>query len=252
MIFKRKKAIPVESPVLVVDALGIATQIRDCDATGLMELSERLDGQYHGFRAMIPFRFVATGPKWVIGSSEFDTFRLNDMFVLFATKAHPDAIHRHALAASLLYHALLTKGFIPRGGLGFGLVLRGQESILGSGFIDAYAEAEKRKDPTRNVCAIQVSNEFIARVPNSKMTRSLLCVYEQRFFLNPRALIDPDMGEFNNGRILGLLKSAGANSEKLDATSRFLNEFQDYKAIDQPDPHSLAFVHSWLGDQDKK
>ncbi len=251
MLFKRKKSIPVESPVLVVDALGIAAQIRACDAGALMALSERLDGQYYGFRAMIPFRFVATGPKWVIGSGEFDTFRLNDMFVLFSPKTTQDAIHRHALAASLLYQALLTKGFIPRGGLGFGLVLRGQESILGSGFIDAYTEAEQREDHTRNVCAIQVSNKFMGRIPNSKRTHSFLCFYEQRIFLNPRGLTDPEMGEFDNDRILGLLKSAGANKDKLDATSRFLNEFEDYEAASRPGSRSWAFVHSQMANRAK-
>jgi hypothetical protein len=119
------------------------------------------------------------------------------------------------------------EAFVPRGGLGFGLVLQRNQSLLGQGFINAYCTAEKRDVSTRHICAIQVSPAFLARIPRSTNAFRLLCFYEGSFFLNPRFLVDPEMGEFDNERNLRLLSSGGANQEKLDSTDTFLCEMED-------------------------
>ena len=242
MIFGFRKPAPSDSPILVVDALGFSSRIKACDMESLVRLSDRLDKQYHRFRAKVPFGLAWVTAKRVFGTREFSTFRLNDMFVLFCEKVMKDAPHRHLVASSLLFHVLLLEGFVPRGGLGAGLVLRKTDSILGGGFIDAYEASEKRPDAIRNVCAVCLSTEFLARVRPSSMTYKLLCFYEGRFFLNPCALTDPEMGKFDSDRILQLLRSSGANVEKLNATERFLQEFEDYDAAQRLGSRSWEFV----------
>ena len=243
--WSKKKKAPVESPVLVVDALGIAARIRSCGSRELVDLSQQLDNQYHGFRSKIPFRFVTVGRTSVTGSGEFGTFRLNDMFVLYATQPHPDAVHRHLVSTSLVYHSLLLHGFIPRGGMGYGLVLRSEDSLIGNGFVDAYEAAEKTRLPhIKNICAIHLSPSLFVRVGNSRMSNNLICYYEQSFFLNPHGLTDPDMGAFDSARILQLLDSAGANTEKLQATKKFLNELEDYKTAELPGSKFRMFLDS--------
>jgi hypothetical protein len=222
-----RNRLPADSPILVVDALGFASKIKSCDRDSLMLLSERLDRQYHRFRAKTPFGMVLVTAKRVFGSGEFSTFRLNDMFVLYSERPRKDAAHRHLVASLLLFQVLLIEGFVPRGGLGAGLVLRKKDSLLGAGFIDAYEASEKRIEGLRNICGIHLSREFLARIHPSTMAYKLLCFYEGSFFLNPRALTDPDMGQFDNKRILQLLRAAGANDEKLNATARFLTNFEE-------------------------
>lgn len=252
MLFRPTKKVPVDSPVLVVDALGFAAKITSCDSDALIRLSNLLDRQYHAFKAKIPFGIMLVAAKWVLGSREFSHFRLNDMFILFSEKSNSDTHHRHAVASSLLYHALLLEGFVPRGGLGAGLVLRTEDTILGQGFIDAYSASEKRPHAVKDVCAIHVSEEFIRRARPSRITYQLLCFYEGRFFINPRALTDPDMGAFDNDRIIGLLRTAGVNAEKLDATERFLREFEDYEAAQRPGSRSWESVRSALAVEGKR
>ena len=244
MVFRPRRRVPVDSLILVVDALGFASKINACDKDELTRLSEQLDRQYHRFRAKIPFGIALVTPTRVFGSREFSTFRLNDMFVLIREKARRDAPHRHLVASSLLFHTLLLEGFVPRGGLGAGLVIRRRDSILGNGFIDAYEASEKRPEAIRSVCAIRISEKFLARMPPSRKTSQLICFYEGSFFMNPRALTDPEMGGFDNGRILQLLTSAGANAEKLSSTERFLREFEDYEAALRPGSRSWSFLNS--------
>jgi len=160
------------------------------------------------------------------------------MFVLFSKKPDDNAVFKHLIATALLYHILLLEGFIPRGGLGFGLVLQGQQSLLGNGFIDAYAAAEKRDIATKDVCAIQLSDQFVARMPRSEKAYRLLCFYEDALFLHPHGLVDPEMGAFDDDRILQCLRSAGVDKTKLDATERFLANLEDYDAAAKPGSRS--------------
>ncbi len=238
MFFGRKPKTPQNSPVLVVDALGFANRIEAADATELAELAEELDSQYHRFRAKIPFAAVIVTSRRVLGTREFSTFRLNDMFVLFSEKLRSHFALRYLVTSSLLYQQLLLESFVPRGGLGFGLVLQRNGSVLGQGFIDAYRMAEKRHPSVRHICAIEVSPQFLLTVPNTEQAYRLLCFYKDRFFVNPRLLVDPDMGEFDDLRILELLRSAGANREKLTATEAFLRDLEDYDAALQPGSES--------------
>lgn len=239
-----RKNKPFISPVLVIDALGFSARIKSCDIEGLSHIGQRLDRHYHQFRASIPFGVVVTTPNRVYGTSEFSTFRLNDMFILFSDRArdYGDAIHRHLVATSVLFHSLLIDGFIPRGGLGFGPVLRSKDSILGGGFIDAYEASEKRSAILKNVCGVQLSLNFLMRLPRSTMTYKLISYYEGAFFLNPLVLVDPDLGPFNSERLLKLLEVAGANREKLDGTARFLSDSEDFDAARLPNSRSWNFA----------
>lgn len=183
---------PVLTPVLVVDALGIAGRIASADAPCLAELSETLDRQYLRFRAKIPFRIGAMLFGRVWGSGEFSTFRLNDMFLLYSTKEAPDYSLRYLVSSVLLYQTLLLGAFIPRGGLGFGLVLQGKQSVLGSGFIDAYGMVEQRPESCKDICAILASPAFLTGMQHTAKAQRLLCFYEGRFYVHPRALVDPE------------------------------------------------------------
>lgn len=238
MFFRRKTKASNSSPVLVVDALGFAHRIQRADACALRELGERLDQQYQAFRAKVPFAAVLVTPWGVLGSSDFSTFRLNDMFVLFSKQTREDLSFRYLVASSLLYQQLLLGEFVPRGGLGFGLVLHRGDSLLGQGFIDAYRASEMRDESVRHVCAIQVSCDFLATIPNSEKSWRLLCLYEDCFFLNPRVLTDPEMREFSDERVLRLLEEAGANRTKLNGTEMFLRNLEDYDAALQPGSRS--------------
>ena len=76
------------------------------------------------------------------------------MFVLFSERTKDDIAVRYLVSAVLLYQVLILEGFIPRGGLGFGYVIKSEGFIIGPGFIDAYRVAEKREPRFRNICAI--------------------------------------------------------------------------------------------------
>lgn len=240
-----KKPTPFLSPVLCVDALGIAQRVSAADAKTLEQLNDVLEKQYFHFQSKIPFAFVAVFFGRVWGTREFSTFRLNDMFILFSRKQRADSATRHLIAASLLYQVLVVEGFIPRGGLGYGLVLAARRSILGGGFIDAYDAAEKRSDALKDICAIQLSRRFIGEMyGGSRNVFRLVCFYRDAFFINPRVLVDPEMGRFDNKRILDLLIEAGANQDKLSATEAFLSELEDYEAAAKPGSRTSAFLRS--------
>jgi hypothetical protein len=247
MAFWFTKPKPVDSPVLVVDALGFTAKIKSCGKAELQQLSGVLNHQYHRFRSKIPFQIVGVTPTRVFGSSEFSAFRLNDMFVFFSEKPATDAPHRHLVSAVLLQQVLLLEGFIPRGGLGFGLVLRSDDSLLGGGFIDAYEAAEKRPERLRHICAIMLSRSFLARVPRTAFSSRLLRFFDGAYFVDPLAFTDPDMGQFDNERVLQLLKDAGTDDTKMAATKRFLDESEDYEAAAKPGSRSWKFVHSHGG-----
>lgn len=232
-LFKSKQ--PALSPVLVVDALGIAHRIATDDQDVLLGISEKLNQQYYAFRAKVPHKLALVTKRRVFGTREFSTIRLNDMFVLFSERPTRDPALRHLVSASILYHQLLLSGFIPRGALGYGLVLRRGDMILGGGFVDAYHHAEKRNGSTKDVCAIQISPTFFRAIPNTEHAYRLLCLYEGTFFLNPMALTDPDLGSFDSDRIVSLLERSQTNQTKMTATKRFLSQLEDYDAALRPD-----------------
>ncbi len=237
MPFFRSKQ-PALSPVLVVDALGIAHRIATKDKDVLLGISEKLDQQYYKFRAKVPHKLVFVTKRRVLGTRDFSTIRLNDMFVLFSERPTRDPALRYLISASILYHQLLLSGFIPRGALGYGLVLRRGDVMLGRGFVDAYHHAEKRDQVTKDICAIQVSVDFLRVIPNTEHTYRLLCLYEDTFFLNPMALTDPDLGAFDADRIMSLLERSQTNQSKMTATKRFLDNLEDYDAALQPGSRS--------------
>ena len=80
---------------------------------------------------------------------------------------------------------------------------------------------------------IQLSPRYVALIA-SPSTYRLLCFYCGCFFLNPGALVDPEMEEFGKNRIIRLLQSAGANDEKLKATEHFLDTLEDYDSAIHP------------------
>ena len=244
-----RKPRPVESPVLVVDALGVSERIASCDSGALSELADELDQQFYSFSSRLPNRLVIATRSSVFSSRQFSSLRLNDMFVAFSTKAMPDPVLGYLVAASMLYHQLLLAGFIARGGLGFGTVLRRRDMILGNGFLDAYRASERRSDLTKHVCAIEVTPRLLAQIPNCERAWRLLCFYNDRFFVNPTCLVDPDMGEFTAERILGLLKSSGVNGEKRSATAEFLEKLEDYDAASRPGSRSRDFTRRALSDE---
>jgi len=229
-----RKPIELDSPVLVVDALGFSAQIRSAGVDGLKELALRLEQQYHMFRAKVPHRAMLVGRKCVWGTNEYATLRLNDMFILHAGKPLDDLIVRFMLCGSMLFQTTLLTGLVPRGGLGAGAIYRSRDILIGNGFIDAYESTEARDASSKDICAIQVSPSFLKQMPNTKRAWQLLCFYEGHFYVHPWSLVDPQMGPFSPERILHLLKNAGANKTKLNATEMFLNQLEDYEAAKKP------------------
>lgn len=241
---------PNNSPVLIVDSLGMGQRIEASAEDDLSSLADELDSQFHRFQAKVPHALVVVTRQRVFGTREFSTLRFNDMFVLFSERPLPEPALRYMVSGLILYHQLLIAGSIPRGGLGFGAVLRKRDMVLGTGFLDAYRMAEKRSDEIRNVCAFAISPSFLAHITNSEHSYRLLCLYNNHFFLNPRSLTDPDMGKFDNSRILSLLRQSGANPEKLEATRHFLENLEDYDAAMLPGSRSRSLT-GWVPlDQD--
>jgi hypothetical protein len=226
--------VALDSPVLVIDALGFTQRIRAAGSKGLAELAERLRGQFHSFQAKIPFEMIAVGRDHVVASDELATLQLNDMFVLHATRPLDDMKIRFLVSGSMLFQQMLIHGQVPRGGLGFGPIHRSRDFLIGNGFLDAYEAAEKRSEHSRHICAVLVSPAFMAVIPNTKHAYQLLCFYRGRFYIHPWRLTDPQMREFSPGRILTLLADAGANKQKLEATRIFLDELEDYETAMQP------------------
>lgn len=225
---------PFRSPVVVIDALGIAEQIEKANEHELILLADKLDAQYHQFKLRIPNSIVVDTKKDIRGSSEFSSLRMNDMFIVYSENEMPDISLRYMVTSSILYQQLLINGFIPRGGLGVGLVYKRNDLLLGDGFINAYHAAEKRGDQYKDICAIQVSLKFFQSVPSSERAYRLLCWYEGRYFINPICLHDPDIGKFDRVRVLRCLEQAGTNERKLRATEKFLNEYEDYDQAMKP------------------
>jgi len=231
-----------DTPVLVVDALGLANEIKSSDGAGLLRIVERLDRQYRQFRAKVPHRVMFVHRWGVLGSKDFATIRLNDMFVVYSPRRVADPALRYLITSSLLYQTLLRAEVIPRGGLGFGPVVQSKDLVLGAGFIDAYETSEKRADGFRDICAIKISAQFLRRVPPSKKAWKLVCFYKGQFFVHPFRLVDPELGEFDKERILSCLRAAGVNSEKLLATEQFLEGLEDYDAAESPTSKSRRFA----------
>ena len=220
---------PVLSPVLVVDALGMSSKIDLCrDPVSLANLATELDRQYHGFKSKVPHRFVVVGRKHVFGTRDFSSLRLNDMFILYTGRMVKDLPGRYLVAGSILYHQLLQSGYIVRGGLGYGPVVRHRDLLLGRGFLDAYRMAEKRSKAVRDVCGILVSPSLYLFISWSEHWCRLLCFYEDHCFLHPMGISDSEMGEFDEERILRCLHEAGADKDKLKATKCFLERLEDY------------------------
>ena len=220
---------PVLSPVLLVDALGMSSKIDECrDPRSLTDLVETLDAQFHGFQSKIPHKAMLVTRKRVYGTRDFRSLRLNDSFILYSDRLVDDLPGRYLVAGSIVYHQLLRTGYIVRGGLGFGPVVRHRDLFLGRGYLDAYRMAEKRSERVRDVCGIIVSPSLYLFICWSEHWCRLLCFYEDHCFLNPMALTDPDLGKFDQERILRCLSEAGANSAKLTATERFLEGMEDY------------------------
>ena len=230
---------PFVSPVLAVDRLGFSARINACrDAESLGRLALELDAQFHGFRSKIPFEVMRVGPDKVIGSDEFSAIRFNDMFILFSESPRDSLPLRYLVTASLAYHQLLDSGFIVRGGLGFGPVVHHRDLFLGRGFLDAYRMAENRAGSVRDVCAIMVSPSFFWEVSWSRQCCRVICLYEDHYFVHPNSLVDSEMGEFDNDRILRCLKDAGADAKKMAETRRFLDRLEDYDAAMLPGSRS--------------
>lgn len=230
-----KRPLVLDSPVLVVDALGFTARIRSADVDGLTDLVRALDQQFHRFAAKVPHRAMWVTKTRVRGTPEFATLRLNDMFVLHAGGPVDDPHIRFLLCGSLLFQSLLLAGHIPRGGLAKGPICRSKDLLIGNGFIDAYEASEKRSECSRHICAVQVSPTFLAGMPNTQRAWQLLCFFEGHFYVHPWTLTDPEMGEFSAEKILDLLGGSGANAAKLDATRRFFEGLEDYEAAKSPD-----------------
>ena len=230
---KPVKGKPNISPVLVMDALGVADRIAVASEDELIRIADDLDAQYHKFRLRMPNRVVVASKK-IRGTGEFSSVRMNDMFVMYSPHVMSDGVHKYLVASSILFQQMLISGFIPRGGLGGGFVLRRKDLILGDGFVDAYRAAEKRDDELKDICAIQLSPTAFINARNSEHTYRLLCWYRGSFFVNPYTLEDPDLGQFSKQRVLDSLRGSGANERKLVATEAFLDGFEDYDAAMKP------------------
>lgn len=223
-----------DTPVLVIDSLGLSNEMKSTDSDGLLRIVEKLDRHYHEFRAKMPHRAMLVHRWRVWGTGEFATIRLNDMFAVFSPRRVDDQALRYLIAASLLYQTLLRTEVIPRGGLGYGPLVKSKDLVLGAGFVDAYETSEKRADGYRDICAIKISAQFLKRMPPSKKAWKLVCFYKGQFFVHPFRLVDPELGEFDRERVLSCLRKARINGKKLSATEQFLDGFEDYEAAEAP------------------
>ncbi|AQT51688.1 hypothetical protein BHQ31_16250 [Burkholderia cenocepacia] len=88
------------------------------------------------------------------------------------------------------------------------------------------------------VCALQLSSNFMARMPTNAHAQQLLCFYRGAFFVNPIALTDPELGQFDRQRMRDLLAAAGINESKLNATREFLDGFEDFDTAAKPQSQS--------------
>jgi hypothetical protein len=244
LFFRRKVIQSFQSPVLVVDALGFTRKILESDKETLGALADHMERNYLRLRMAIPFEFAMHTKNKVWGTSEFSTFRLNDMFVVYSQAPKDDFALRYLITASIAFHALLLDGFIPRGGLGWGMLHVRPDSLIGTGFIDAYSAAEKRSAVTSDVCALHLSRNFMAQVPASAHVQQLLCFYRGEFFVNPVTLADPELGKFDRQRVLDLLAAAGINERKLAATRAFLDGFEDFDAAAAPESQTRQWMYA--------
>jgi hypothetical protein len=241
MFFRRKTI--YKSYVLVMDALGFANRIRRADVDALSEVWKEIDHQYNRFQARVPNTVVIDGGALgVFATREMETLRVNDMFIVYTRKKIFDPALRYLVTSSMLYHQMLLEGFIPRGGLGFGLIARGDGLLIGNGFIDAYERAEKRPPEVKDICAVEISPQAMATLRPTRRVYQLLCFYRDRFFIHPYSLTDPDMGEFNGPRIMDFLRKSGANEAKLSATEEFLGGFEDWKQMEASDSQTRRFA----------
>jgi hypothetical protein len=69
-----------------------------------------------------------------------------------------------------------------------------------------------------------------AVLSNSEKSCRLVCFYNDAFFVHPYALVDPELGAFDQRRVLAGLQQAGADEQKLCATSAFLSGLEDFDA----------------------
>lgn len=230
-----------DTPVLVVDALGLSNEMKSTDGAGLLRIVEKLNRQYHEFRAKVPHRAMFVHRWGIWGTRDFATIRLNDMFAVYSPRRVENPALRYLIASTLLYQTLLRAQVIPRGGLGYGSLAKGKDLVLGPGFVDAYETSEKRADGYRDICAIKISAHFLRQMPPSKKAWKLVCFYKGQFFVHPFRLVNPDLGEFDGERILGCLRAARINSKKLSATEEFLASFEDYEAAEAPNSETRIF-----------
>jgi hypothetical protein len=105
VLFRREKIKSIVTPVIAIDALGISDAIKKSDSNELVELATRLEHQYYKFRSKIPFGLVAVGKDTVIGTNEFSSFRLNDMFIVYSKSTKKDIALKYLVTSSLLYHS---------------------------------------------------------------------------------------------------------------------------------------------------
>ncbi|TBY24089.1 hypothetical protein [Rhizobium leguminosarum] len=243
MIFQGRRKV-FESHVFVVDALGFSDRIRRADRRSLLDLWGEVDRQYAAFKLKLPNLVALQFGSRIIGTREFETLRLNDMFIVHSRREMPDPALRYLVTACVLYQQMLALNYIPRGGLGFGDIVRGAGLLVGGGFLDAYDHAEKRPSSVKDICAIAISPRFMATIGHSKKALRLVCFYEGHFFLHPYHLVDPDLGPFSPGRVLDCLEAAETNEEKLNATRKFLAELEDYDAAMRPGSSSEKFAKS--------
>lgn len=224
----------LSSPVLVVDALGLSNEMKSSDDAGLLRIVERLDRQYQEFRAKVPHHAMFVHRWGVWGTRDFATIRLNDLFAVYSPRRVADPALRYLITSTLLYQSLVRAQIIPRGGLGYGSLVKSRELVLGSGFVDAYETSEKRADGYRDICAIKISASFLRHMPSSKKAWKLVCFYKGEFFVHPFRIVDPELGEFDRERTLSYLRAARIDSKKLSATEQFFDGFEDYESAEAP------------------
>lgn len=234
-----------DTPVLIVDALGLSNEMKSTDGAGLLRIVEKLDRHYHEFRAKVPHRAMFVHRWGIWGTRDFATIRLNDMFAVFSPRRVEDPALRYLIASTLLYQTLLRAQVIPRGGLGYGTLVKSRDLVLGAGFVDAYETSEKRADGYRDVCAIKISAQFLRRMPPSQKAWKLVCFYKGQFFVHPFRLVDPELGGFDTERVLSCLRAARVNAKKLSATEQFLDGFEDYEAAEAPKSETRKYSEAF-------
>ena len=135
-----------DTPVLVVDALGLSNEMKSTDGAELLRIVEKLGSAVSRLPGEGAAPCDVRSPVGHLGNQGFrdDSAERHVRRVLTAPGRESgaalfDCVH-------VAYQTFLLAQVISRGGLGYGSLVKSKDLMLGAGFFDAYETSEKRAD----------------------------------------------------------------------------------------------------------